>query len=418
MEMNELLQKQFDKQDVMLEQIKSLHEAKTIALETQTTDLRNANTELKNRLDEVETKLNRSSVIVTKDEAEHPFPSFGDQLAAIVKAANDPNNVDKRLVAINTKAASGGSALVGSDGAFLIHNDFSTEILRRVNDTATLYPQTSKHQCSADNDALEVPYIDETSRATGSRWGGVQIYREGETDSATAQKPKIGKMETRLEDLRGLAYMSNRLMRDARAMSSVYMEAFSEEFAWVVDNEIFRGTGAGQCLGLLTSAALISVAKETGQLSATFQFENAVKMLSRLYARSMKTAQWYINQDVWPQLLQMNFAIGTSGVPVFMPPGGASATPYGSLFGRPIQVIEQASTLGTVGDVVLADLSQYQMVEKGGLAADSSIHVRFLNFENTFRWTWSINGQPKWKTTLTPANGTATVSPFVALATR
>lgn len=417
MELNELLAKQFEKQDSVLETAIGEMKASRTAYETQVTELKGIVAEQKTRIDEMETKLNRSGAKITRDEAERPFESFGDQLAAIAKAASNPADVDKRLLAINTKAT-GGSALVGSDGAFLIQSDFSSNIFRIMNETESLYSACDKHQCSANSDKFEVPYIDETSRATGSRWGGVQVYRAGETDDVTAKKPKMNVMKTELSDLRGLAYMTDRLLRDAKAMSSIYSQAFAEEFDWVLCEEIIDGAGAAECLGILNSSALISVAKETGQSADTVVFENVLKMHARLHARSMSKAKWYVNQDVLPQLPQMNVGLGTSGALVFMPPGGVSSAPYGTLLGRPIQVIEQAKTVGDLGDIILADFSQYQLIEKGGLEAASSIHVRFINHEQTFRWNWSINGQPKWKTALTPANGTNTVSPFVALAAR
>ncbi len=63
-------------------------------------------------------------------------------------------------------------------------------------------------------------------------------------------------------------------------------------------------------------------------------------------------------------------------------------------------------------------MSEYVLIDKGGVQEDVSMHVRFIYGESTLRWTARVNGQPKWRTALTPANGTATKSPFVALATR
>jgi HK97 family phage major capsid protein len=420
MELNEMLEKQFEKQDGVLAEAITEMKTSRAAYETKAAELQSIVTEQKTRIDELETKMNRSGAgaTITRDEAERPFANFGEQLIAIEKAASDPANIDRRLIALNTKAASGGSALIGPDGGFLIQSDFQTAILKRMNDVGQLAKKVQHIPVSGNADSIEIAYVDETSRATGSRWGGVQVYRVGETDAATAARPKINKMKTELSDIRGLAYMTDRQLRDAGAMASIYTEAFGEEFAWVLDNEIYRGAGGVQCLGVLNCGALISVSKETGQAAATVVFENLVNMLARLNPRSMGKAEWYINQDVWPQLLTMNLGLGTAGVPVFLPPGGASVAPYGTLFGRPVNVIEQASTVGTVGDVVLADLSQYFVIEKGGLEAASSIHVKFTTHEQAFRWQLSVNGQPKWKTALTPANGTATTSPFIALATR
>jgi HK97 family phage major capsid protein len=80
--------------------------------------------------------------------------------------------------------------------------------------------------------------------------------------------------------------------------------------------------------------------------------------------------------------------------------------------------VEHASTLGTVGDIALVDLSQYLLIDKGGMNSASSIHVRFLNDEMTFKFTLRIDGQPIWNSALTPAKGSNTQSPFVVLATR
>ncbi len=49
---------------------------------------------------------------------------------------------------------------------------------------------------------------------------------------------------------------------------------------------------------------------------------------------------------------------------------------------------------------------------------DTSIHVAFLTGEQAFRWQLRHDGQPFWKKPLTPKNGSSTLSPFVALATR
>jgi len=102
---------------------------------------------------------------------------------------------------------------------------------------------------------------------------------------------------------------------------------------------------------------------------------------------------------------------------VYMP--ATTAAPTQMLYGRPIIAIEQAKTVGTVGDINLVDLSQYLLIDKGGIKSDMSIHVKFMYDESVFRFTYRVNGQPTWDSALTPANGTgSTLSPFVVLASR
>jgi HK97 family phage major capsid protein len=162
----------------------------------------------------------------------------------------------------------------------------------------------------------------------------------------------------------------------------------------------------------------VSVAKETGQAAASIVGENIMKMWARLWNTSRRSAVWAINQDTLPQLMQLQLPVGTGGVPLYMPPGGLSAAPYGTVLGRPVIESEYCQTLGTVGDIMLLDFNQYQMIEKGGVEAASSIHVRFVYDETCFRFVYRVDGQSKWNAALTPKNGTNTVSPFVSLATR
>ena len=79
---------------------------------------------------------------------------------------------------------------------------------------------------------------------------------------------------------------------------------------------------------------------------------------------------------------------------------------------------EYNSTLGTVGDIILADFGEYQMIDKGGIQSASSIHVQFVTDETVFRFVYRVDGQPKWDLPLTPFQGTNSVSPFITLATR
>ena len=64
------------------------------------------------------------------------------------------------------------------------------------------------------------------------------------------------------------------------------------------------------------------------------------------------------------------------------------------------------------------DLSQYLMIEKGGIQSAASIHVQFLTDETVFRFVLRTDGEPVWNSAVTPFTGTNTLSPFVVLDTR
>lgn len=352
--------------------------------------------------------------VVVEEAAD--FKSLGEQLQAIAHASTPGGSIDPRLAAPRADTPTGGSAASPSDGGYAIRPQFMADMLNRAIETSVLAQACDRVGIGEGQDRLEVVTVDETSRATGSRWGGVRVYRAAEAATVESSRPKIDRQETRLEDLRGIAYMTERQIEDAGAMQQVYSNAFASEFAFVVDDEIVRGDGVGRCLGLLNSAALVTVAKETGQAAATVVTDNLSKMWNRLHPRSRGNAAWYINSDVEPQLDHLAIPVGTGA----LEPRYITWGPDGVLRikGRPVQVVEQCESVGTVGDIILADLSQYVLVDKGQLQGQSSMHVRFLHWEMAFRWQVRINGQPKWKSALTPYKGSASQSPFVALATR
>lgn len=346
-----------------------------------------------------------------------PFKTFGEQLMAAVRAAN-PNNpvVDKRLYEV--RAISGLNETVGSEGGFLVQQDFAAGLLARMYETGQIVGRCAPITISSGANGVKINGMDETSRADGSRWGGVQVYWNNEAGQKTASKPAFRQINMQLHKLTGLCYATDESLEDAAQLESIIMRVFPQEFDFKVEDGIVRGLGAGQPLGVLNSPALVTVAKEGGQAAATVLSQNVMKMWARLWAPSRRNAVWLINQDVEPQLYSMYVAVGVAGIPVFMPAGGLSGAPYATLFGRPVIPVEYCSTVGTVGDIILADFNEYLLARKGGIQSASSIHFRFDYDETVFRFVLRIDGQPAWAAPLTPKNGTNTLSPFVALATR
>lgn len=350
------------------------------------------------------------------------FGTFGEMLKAVWNF--DTHRVfDRRLKWDDTSdpqaAASGLNEGTPSEAGFLVEQETMAGLFQRTYETSALLNRIETVQIGERFNGLKVNAIDETSRANGSRFGGVTSSWEGEAETPTAGKPTFRQIKLDLKDLKALYYATDDVLKDTVALESVVSKAISSEMEFKLEDAIINGTGAGQPLGILNSGCLLSVAKETGQVAATLVYENITKMWARMWSKSWLNSVWLINQELLPQLFTMTLSVGTGGMPVYLPPGGASASPYGSLFARPVIPVEYCAALGTVGDVILADLSQYLGIDKGGLQTASSMHVRFIYNEMTYRFIFRFDGQPTWHSALTPYKGTSsTLSPFVALAAR
>ena len=341
---------------------------------------------------------------------EKRFATFGEQLIAAYRAATPGGKVDERL---STRAASGLNETTPSDGGFLVQQDFVKELLKRTYETGILASKVKKIPITTNANGLKINAVDEDSRGNGSRWGGVQTYWESEADEHTGSKPKFRQIELSLKKLTGLCYATDELLQDAAALEAVIRQAFAEEFGFKMDDAILDGSGEGEPLGILNCGALIKVEKEKDQ-KAIITVENLIKMWNRLWSKSRANAVWYINQEIEPHL----YTLKLGDKPVYIPAGGISEKPYGTIFGRPVIPLEQCSAEGEVGDIVLADVGQYLLIDKGGVKAASSIHVRFLYDESVFRFIYRADGKPIWNKPLTPYKGKSTISPFVALEKR
>jgi HK97 family phage major capsid protein len=310
---------------------------------------------------------------------------------------------------------------IPSDGGFLVQQDFSSELLKQVWETGKLASLCRKITVSGNANSIKINGFDETSRVAGSRQGGVRGYWLDEAGEKTASKPTFRKIELNLNKLIGLCYATDELLDDASALEGILRTAFVNEFGFMIDDAVINGLGVGQPLGILNSGALVTQNKETGQAASTIVAENVIKMWSRLFASSRPNAVWLINQNLEPQLHTMSIAVGTGGIPVYMPAGGLSGLGYSTLFGRPVYAIEQCQSIGTLGDIYLADFKNgYIMAEKGGMAADMSIHVRFVYDESCFRYVLRLDGQPILASEITPYKGGSsyTQSHFITLQAR
>jgi HK97 family phage major capsid protein len=352
------------------------------------------------------------------DEEKKGFGTFGEFLKAVVISTRTQGaRTDERLMTIQA-AAAGMSETVPSDGGFLVQKDFTQEILKRMYQTGEILNRTRKIPISSNANGVKLNAVDESSRADGSRYGGVQAFWENEANTPAASKPKFRKVELNLEKLFALAYMTDELLQDTSALEAVVTDAITEELRFKTEDAIINGTGSGQPLGVLNSGSLITQAKDGGDSGATISTNDVLAMYSRLWVRSLPNAVWFIDQSIQRTLFTLTLGAPSLGQVLIYTLPGANGNKYATLMGLPVIPTEHGAALGTPGDIVLADMEQYILIDKGGPRVDSSMHVRFLTDEMTFRFIYRVDGQPWWNVPLTPKSGGPTQSPFLALATR
>lgn len=345
------------------------------------------------------------------DDPKRGFKSFGEYAKAVRAGAG--GRPDERLLIGAAAGTIFSNESSGGDGGFAVPPEYSREIWNLSLMEDSLIPMTDNTPIQGNS--MVFPQ-DETTP-----WGtdGVRAYWSAEAAAATQTKVKMGVASLRLNKLMALMPITDELTEDAAALGAYLLDKGATSIRWKANEAIFQGTGAGQPQGLMNSAAMVEVAKESGQAASTLDPKNLAKMIARLPPGSYGKSVWVIGPDSLPAL----FTLSLGNYPIYLPQGGGvpalQGSPYGSLLGRPVMVSQHAEAFSSAGDVQLHDLSYYRTITKaGGIETATSMHLFFDAGATAFRVTFRMDGAPKLKAAISQAKGSNTLSPFVRLGAR
>lgn len=363
--------------------------------------------------------LDRTTLRSEHERARWGWQNFGDYARAVHAAAlgREP---DARLR--NASLSTYGSEDLGADGGFAVPPEWRTQIMTLVNGEDSLLSRTDQQTISGNS--ITFPVDESTPWATT---GGIQAYWGKEAAAMTQSKPALQPVTMRLDKLFALVPVTDELLEDAPAMSSYVTAKAGQKLNFKLNDAIVNGDGAGMPLGLINAPCTVTVAKEGSQAADTLVAQNVLKMWSRMPAANRNRAFWLINQDIEPQLMNLNITfrdiVGSAGIAAgaaaYLPPGGLSGSPYATLMGRPILATEACPTVGDKGDIVFADLGAYlTAVKGGGVRSDVSMHLWFDQGATAFRFTMRVAGKPWLSAPIARKSGSNTLSTVVVLEAR
>jgi HK97 family phage major capsid protein len=366
-------------------------------------------------------------ITVGKDRlVEHPtggFKHLGEFYTDVMHAGSEGGAVSERLglwqkATLSTYGTEG----IGVDGGFAAPPDMRDTITSRVMGEDSILSRCD--QIPLDTGSVTFPDDETTPWQTS---GGVLAYWAGEAGTFSQSKPNLRQKTLTPRKVYCLVPVTEELLADASAMGSYITRKAGEKLDFKIGEAIFRGTGAGQPLGFLSSPSIISVAKEANQVKETVTGTNVVKMYQRMYAPYRSTAVWFVNQDVELMLAGLGLAgrlgAGTTttswGAFMYTPPGSNITGGYAALMGRPVIPTQHCATVGSVGDIVFASMPQYAAaVKSGGVEGTTSIHLWFDQDTVAFKFRARVDGQPWLSSTISPRDGSNTMSAFISLAVR
>jgi len=317
--------------------------------------------------------------------------------------------VDDRLRFLATAGTDEHGAYADPFGGFLVPVGFSQDFLKLSPEDDPIGGRTTKIPMTAPR--VEIPARCDKDHST-SVSGGLTVMRRAETQEAIATRMKIEKVALVATSLFGVTYATEEILQDSPVSFVALLEAgFRDQFTFHLINERLWGSGVGEFEGIINSPSLVTVDKDTGQAAKTITYNNIVNMRSRCWR--YEDAVWLYNHDALPPLMTMVMPGAAVGVPIWQT--SAREGEPSMLLGRPAIATEYCQTLGTKGDLILANWSQYLEGIYEPLQSAESIHVRFLAHERTFKFWLRNAGKCWWRSPLQPHKSAKTLSPFVVL---
>ncbi len=329
-----------------------------------------------------------------------PARCFGDFLFSVGK--DDAKRLEK--VYGTTKAVMSES-VGGTVGGYLVPVELLPVLLESVAERAIMRQLAFVQPMNSLT--LQLPVIDaETVQASGTTpfYGGLNMHWTQENASETETEPTFRQLELRAWDLVGYAVASNPLMQDAVGLEAHLFRCFAGAIAWFEDLAFLRGDGLGKPLGVSVGAGIKTVSRQTG---GTLTILDVAGMAAALMPGSWQRSVWVMHPTVLVKLFQfaqwqINNVTAYDG-------------PVGALLTRPVYVSEKLPALGTQGDVILIDPEMYVIGDRMQVSIDANPYQNFLKNQATWRIIERVDGQPAFGKTITLANASTVVSPYVVL---
>ena len=335
------------------------------------------------------------------------FGSLGEFLQTL-----GSGRFDSRMQAANTIG-------IDSQGGFLVPEIYQNAFLDATIEDSILTKRVRRFPMSSDTLSLNGF---SGSDHTSDLYGGLEGAWEPELPGLSEQTAQTRRVSFNARKLMILSRSSNELLTDAPAFETMLGEALVKAMSFKLDYALFQGDGSGKPLGIIHANSTIEVAKQGSQTAATFWYDNAIKMFARLHPNSYKNAIWAFNPTLIPQLFSLDVhesasALGSTLVGDFTYRPFRESDGKFSLFGLPAFPTEKLPVLGTMGDIVLVDPSQYGLAMRREIVVEKSGHAGFQTDSTYYRAKLRCDGQPLWADPMTPRAGD-TLSWCVTLATR
>ena len=228
---------------------------------------------------------------------------------------------------------------------------------------------------------VPIPTIDDTSHASNV-FGGVTAYWAEEAASITESQASFSRVVMDAKKLTLFANVPNELLADAPAFEGFFNSRFPDALAFFEDLAFIQGSGTGEPLGFLDCPGACPSPPNPGRrpkrsCGRTWSTPGRGCCRPRRSARcGLRTRTHSRSSPPWP--CRSVRAAARSGSET-TPACPVAPTPHLRRSSAGRCTSQEMPTLGTTGDIILADLSYFLIGDRMAMQLMSSEHYKFQN---------------------------------------
>lgn len=291
----------------------------------------------------------------------------------------------------------------GTSGGIAVP-DVYNPMLRQIEPSAAIVrPRATIFPAGSTPDAeLTMPALNQGSSA--NMYGGVAVAWTAEGGTKPETNAKLREVTWRAHEVAGHIVVTDKLLRNWSAATQFLDKQLRGALLAAEDVAFLTGNGNGKPQGILGAACTVAVNRTT---ASTVKYADLVAMEANLNEDS--PAVWVVAKRAIPKLRLME---DTAGQLIWQDNARTGGVP--TLLGREVVTSFRSPALGSKGDVMLCDLSQYCIKEGAGLQIAASPHVYWTQNKTVIKAFMTVDGAPWLDGKLRQEDG-QDYSPFVVL---
>lgn len=326
----------------------------------------------------------KSGSVVNLKNKQAPWVSVSDELGAWAK--DFANYLKTGTV---SKLLSEG---VDSSGGYLVPPEFNAMMIMYdaeptlVWNRATVWPMAGEK--------LSFPKLQQNPDVDAGgfdHFAGVSFEWTEEGGEKPDTQPDFGLVEMIVHELAGYTEITNTLL-DSSAVNLINFltRVFRAAWYWRTDKEFITGTGGKKPLGIVNDPSVLIVNRTD---VGTVTVDDILAMEAKLPAVFDPNSVWFISKKARAKLRGQKVS-ETSKELVLQESYRDFAEGYAAtLLGRPVFLADgKIPALGSTGDIVLGNWSQYYIGFNNNFTMDSSRHFQFKKNRTALRCSGRVDG--------------------------